>query len=232
MDERSPISTDLVSSPTDEPDVLYRSDVDDPCRILSAGSKICVSYSVRASLKEKSVDSASAPLGSISVDWRPYQINASPLPLISKKDFGNLPSHGPLALDVPSTIRFSSPVCYVERTPFKAEPLQPSTSVTVDVPFDIKYSISNMTNLHQSITIQVLEESVSNGSNPRALSGLLLSGCLNGQLSLGPHEKQVISFLAVAIRPGEVLLPPVRISSDRFKSWIINDPVKRLFAFP
>jgi hypothetical protein len=233
LDEKNLVSADLLSSQKDEPVVLYRSDVDDPCRILSAGSNICVSYTIRASLKEKSMESLSAPLGSISVDWTPVQIeNALKVPLVSNQNVADLSSHGPLALDMPSTIRFTSPVCNIERTPFKAEPLQLSTSVTVATPFDIKYSISNLTTSHLSITIQVLEENLSKGSIPGALSGLLFSGCLNSQLSLGPHEKQVISFHAVAIRPGEIFLPPVRVSSDRFKSWILNDSGKRLFAFP
>jgi hypothetical protein len=232
VDDKNPVSVDFLSGQREEPGVLYRSNLDDPCRILSAGSKLCVSYTVRASLKDKCMENVSCSLGSISVDWTPFQIKALQSPLVSNRDHENLPAHGPLALDVPSTIRFTSPVCHIERTPFKAEPLHLSTSVTVATPFDVTYSISNNTTSHQTITIEVLEENLSKGSVPGALSGLLFSGCLNGQLSLGPHEEQVISFHAVAIRPGEIYLPPVRVSSNRFKSLIINDSRKRLFAFP
>jgi hypothetical protein len=213
----------------DDSDCIYRSSSDDPSRILSIGSKLTVSYTIVASLVHDSISSATSSLGSILVDWRPYTfelpVNNDPL---TKENEGEIKPHGPLALDTPSTIRFTGPNCCIKRAPFIAEALDLPPYVTVAKPFDIKYTIVNKTRTHQSLTIVVLDENASN------IPGLLLSGCMKGKLTLGPLEKQTLSYRAVACHPGEIKLPPLLVSSDRYKSWIINErSVGRcLYVFP
>jgi hypothetical protein len=142
--------------------------------------------------------------------------------------------HGPLALDTPSTIRFTGPNCKIERATFKAETLGLPAYVRVAKPFDIRYSIANETRSHQTVTIQVVDEKTSNDSNLNNVPGLLLSGCMKGQLTLGPLEKQTLTFRAIACHPGEVNLPQLRVSSDHFKSWIRHERTagKHLYVFP
>ena len=221
----NPVSTALVANGTaGDCNCVYRPQPDDPFRILSTRSKICVSYTIAASLKDDAITSASATLGSILVDWRPSILELS----LDNKN-GVHKSHGPLALDTPSTIRFTGPNCYIERAPFQATTLDLPPHVSVATPFDVRYSIVNTTRSHQSVSIQMLEEPTSTNA-----SGLMLSGCMKGQLSLGPLEKHVLSYRAIAFRPGEIHLPVLRVSSDRYKSWIINERSvgKRLYVFP
>ena len=228
----NPICTSLIpNNAMHDDDCIYRPRIDDPCRILSTGSRLTVSYSILASLKDDTRTSASSTLGSVLVDWRPSILE---LPLEcsdAKEKLGACKSHGPLALDTPSTIRFTGPNCYIERAPFKAETLDLPPHVSVATPFDVRYSIRNTTKSHQSVTIQILEESASNNASA---SGLMLAGCMKGQLSLGPLEQHTLSYRAIAFHPGEIHLPVLRVSSDRYKSWIINERSigKRIYVLP
>jgi hypothetical protein len=229
------VCTSLVSNKAvNDGDCIYRPRIDDPCRFLSTGSRLSVSYTILASLKDETVNSASATLGSILVDWRP-SILELPMECSRVKDkLGVCKSHGPLALETPSTIRFTGPNCYIERAPFQAETLGLPPHVSVAVPFDVQYSILNTTRSHQSITIQIMEDSASDDLLSDGTSGLMLSGCMKGQLSLGPLEKHTLSYRAMAFHPGEIHLPILRVSSDRYKSWIINEISvgKRIYVLP
>ena len=215
-------------------DCIYKPRIDDPCRILSTGSRLSVSYTILASLKDDTMSCTSTTLGSILVDWRP-SILELPLECSSLKNkLGICKSHGPLALETPSTIRFTGPNCYIERAPFQAETLDLPPQVSVATPFDVRYSILNTTRSHQSVTIQMLEDSASNNASSAGTSGLMFSGCMKGQVSLGPLEKHTLSYRAIAFHPGETYLPILRISSDRYKSWIINERSvgKRIYVLP
>jgi hypothetical protein len=233
----NPVSTTLISNKAtsmNDGDCIYKPRNEDPCRFLSTGSRLSVSYTILASLKDDTISNASTTLGSILVDWRP-SILELPLEYSSVKDKqGVCKPHGPLALETPSTIRFTGPNCYIERAPFKAETLDLPSHVSVATPFDVQYSIENTTRSHQSVTIQMLEESASKDALSASTSGLMLSGCMNGQLSLGPLEKHTLSYRAIAFHPGEMHLPILRISSDRYKSWIVNERSvgKRVYVLP
>ena len=230
----NPVGTRLISKASSGGDCIYQPRTNDPCRILSTGSRLSVSYTILASLKDDAIRSASATLGSILVDWRPSVLEL-PLEHFGVKDkLGVCKSHGPLALETPSTIRFTGPNCYIERAPFKAETLDLPPHVAVATPFDVQYSILNTTQSHQSVTIQILDESAPNDASSANTTGLMLSGCMKGQLSLGPLEKHTLSYQAIAFRPGEVRLPILRVSSDRYKSWIINERStgKRIYVLP
>lgn len=189
---------------------------------------------VLARLKEEyHLVSAASSLGTILVDWRPSSLQ---LPSEGDPVFRNhgIDAHGPLALDMPSTIRFTGPRCYVEHAPFEATPVNIPSSLTVATPFKVQYCVTNKTSLHQLMRIEVREFRSSSDSTSSTASGFLLSGCTSGNLSLGPYEQQTVSFTAVATRPGEWTLPALQVSSDRYQSWVINDGSswKRLFVFP
>lgn len=231
----NPVSTTLiVNNALSEGDCVYRPHPDDPCRMLSTGSRLIVSYTMLASLKEDAIRSAFATLGSILVDWRPTRLELPLEQAIVNDKLRLCRSHGPLALETPSTIRFTGPNCYIERAPFKAETLDLPSHISVAMPFDVQYSIMNTTSSHQSVSIQILEESASSDAPTTSSSRLMLSGCMKGQLSLGPLEKHTLSYRAIAFSPGEMHLPILRISSDRYKSWIVNERSvgKRIYVLP
>lgn len=230
------MTVSLVSNDvTDDGSVIYRSELNEPCRMLSTGAKFCISYTVRAKLKDEVESrSVSSSLGSILVDWRPSTLDLPNECVALSPADGIIKAHGPLALDSPSTIRFTGQRCYVERMPFKVKPLNISSPLAVATPFEVKYRITNTTSIHQMIRLEMHEVNSTGEGYNAAASGLLLSGCMSGQLSLGPLEEQTVSFTVIATRPGETTFPALRVSSDRYKSWIIKDGPswKRLYIFP
>ena len=231
-----PLTVSLVSNDvTDEGAVIYKSDLNDPCRMLSTGAKLCISYTVRAKLKDEvDLGSISSSLGSILVDWRPSTLELPSEGVALSSADGIIKAHGPLALDTPSTIRFTGQRCYVERAPFEAKPVNISSRLAVASPFEVQYRITNTTSIHQTVRIDLHDVNSTGEANTAAASGMFLSGCMSGQLSLGPLEEQTVSFIVIAIRPGEATFPAVRVSSVRYKSWIIKDGPswKRLYIFP
>jgi hypothetical protein len=233
----SPSSASLVSPNgvgTDtENGVIYRANASDPSRMLSCDSKLSISYAVSASLTNDSdAESVSTSLGSLLIDWRPLAVD---LPVVADgaictDNFGMYKSHGPLALETPSTVCFAGPQCFVERAPFEAIPLKMKWPLMVTRPFTVRYLVRNTTNLHRALRIE-LREGEANRTNP---SGLMFSGCTNGMVTLGPLDEHIVSYTIVATRPGEISLPSLRVSSDRYRSWIINEGAdgKRVFIYP
>jgi hypothetical protein len=221
----------LSASKSDEghKNIIYQSDPADPCRVLSGNAKLCVSYSVLASLKGDE-SSMSSSLGSILVDWKPTTLTPPALPDTISNSYGPVTSHGPLALDAPSTTCFTGPICYIEETPFEVKYLISALPLSVTCPFTVQYSVKNKTSFHQILRLQMREAEVSNAT----ASGLLLSGCADGIINLGPHDEHMISYTVVATRPGQTSLPGLLVSSDRYKSWVINGgPVgKPIFIHP
>lgn len=217
--------------------VIYKSELDDPSRVLACDTRLGISYTSTVELlndDEGQVESASSPLGSILVDWKP-----SVLQLPSKVDadsdvFGAFQAHGPLALAAPSTIRFTGPLCYIERAPFEVKQKQSIEPHTVGVPFAVQYSIANTTTLHQVLRFYFIEDGGETNGLSLGNSGLLMSGCKCGFLWLGPMDEQCLSFTFVASRPGQATLPALQVSSDRYQNWVINDGPKGVpvFVFP
>jgi hypothetical protein len=226
----------LVSNDTaGEGSSIYKSDPNDPCRILSTGARLGISYTVLARLKKGlQQGSASSSLGSILVDWRPSFLELPSEGGALSRDLGIIKAHGPLALATPSTIRFTGPRCYIERAPFEAKAVTIPSSLTVATPFEVQYRVTNKTSMHQLVRIQVREANSSSGGGSASESGLFLSGCTKGELSLGPSEQQIVSFTAIATRPGDLTLPALLVSSDRYQSWIMNDGSswKRCYVLP
>jgi len=233
----SPLDVSLTSKdPQSEDNVIYKSSADDPCRVLSANSKFGVAFTVVARLREEySRGGISSFLGSLLVDWRPSTLDL-PKECIPLSSFAGFHAHGPLALVVPCTTRFRGPPCYVERAPFEVKAVNFPSSLSAATPFDVKYVITNTTNMHQELKIRMGGSSDQFEGSVAKVGGLLVAGFTQGQLALGPSEQQTFSFTIIASRPGEVALPALQISSSRYQRWIINDgdgvSRKRVFVLP
>lgn len=174
-------------------------------------------------------------LGNILVDWRPSALEL-PAGCEALSTFDDLTAHGPLALDTPSTIRFRGPACYVERAPFAVQAVAIPSLLKAATPFDMKYIVTNTTTLHQSLNIRLGGSSDLFEGSVAKFGGLLLSGFTQGQITLGPLERQIVGFTVISCRPGEVALPALQISSSRYQRWVINDgdgaSRKRVYVMP
>lgn len=198
-----------------ERSLIYNATPEDPCRFLSEGAIIQTSYSVLPRLKENVVERHStARLGYVLVDWRPC-----PLKVNTADEFPGIESatnvHGPMVLAEPSTIRFPGPNCHVERTPFSVSVDASPDCPVAGVPFEVVYTLTNNTNQHQAVYVQIKEETES--------SDWLMSGRTSGKLNMGPEEQQKLLFSFTAMRPGGMALPQLQVSTDRFDSWIVNE---------
>lgn len=228
----SPVSFELQSTDPSLPGngVIYQSTKDDPCRLLSAGSRFGISYAIRAKLDPGNAGGVSSSLGSVLVDWLPSTLS---LPAEFKKSdcssLDDIRAHGPLALDFPATIRFRGPSCYVDRVPFEAERLALESDPTVGNPFEVCYRIRNVTAVHQLLHLRVGETMA---GFPE--SGLMIAGLTNGDIWLGPSESQIVSFTVLPTRPGELKLPSFQLFSDRYQSWLIDSSTQKdcIFVLP
>ena len=195
--------------------VLYKPSRDDPCRILSEGTKFSIGYTVQPLMKtDYKSSSVSSTLGALLVGWLATALDLPDEAKGHSGTLGAITSHGPLALDDPSKIRFTGPPCSIERAPFEVTLQTMPSTVRVAVPFEVDYCIKNNTNLHQTMQIRMIKEG--------KLDGLLLSGLVNGEISLAPYEVQFHSYTVLAIRAGEICFPGLQVSSLRYKSWVIN----------
>ena len=233
----SPVAVSLTRKRDgSETGLLYKSMPDDSCRILSTKSRFGVAFTVTARLGEEyRRGGISSFLGNILVDWRPSALKL-PAECEALSTFDDLTAHGPLALDTPSTIRFKGPACYVERAPFEVQAVAIPSLLKAAMPFDIKYIVTNTTMLHQSLNIRLGGSSDLFEGSVAKFGGLLLSGVTQGQITLGPLERQIVGFTVISCRPGEVALPALQISSSRYQRWVVNDgdgaSRKRVYVMP
>ena len=211
---------------------LYKSSADDTCRFLAEGSKFTVAYSVDVSINEKAAKQATkvrGPLGAVQVDWLPFPLQLpSEAAVTSSLRYAN--SHGPLRLEKPSAIRFPGPNCEVHKAPFRAQLAVMPPAPSVASPFQVNYSIENMTALHQTLNLE-MSDPMNNGGD----SGLLIAGLINGVLQLGPKEKQTVSYTVMATRPGRAQLPRLSVASNRYNTWVIHESAGNqypLYIFP
>uniref|UniRef100_A0A7S0ADA9 Uncharacterized protein n=1 Tax=Minutocellus polymorphus TaxID=265543 RepID=A0A7S0ADA9_9STRA len=94
-------------------------------------------------------------------------------------------------------------------------------SPKVAVPFDVKYCIKNQTPYHQKLNLSMSEAHP--GDNLDASDTVLVSGFVNGEVQLGPSESRLLCYSALAMRAGKTPMPALNISSQRYRSWVIND---------
>ena len=205
-----------VSSTSDIIDsgLLFQAQSDDPSRWLRKQSKLSFVYSVRADMKNEK-RSSTFPLGIVAVDWLPKKME---LPQEVTRQIGEEDkSHGPLALQSPATAKFLGPMCYIEKAPFKTSFTCSPSVPQVSVPFEVKYSITNVTNTHQQLSV------VLDGIQKEDKDDVLVCGLVNGDLRLAPFETQMLSYIAMGTRPGMTTLPNVCVSSSRYNSWVVNE---------
>lgn len=225
--EQAPCEFRLLSG-KDDNGLIYKAAQEDPCRKLILGSKFSCTWVADVVMKSNYLKgSVDASFGVISVDWWPTNIR---LPEeVTKAGFGEaIVAHGPLRLEKPSTSSFLGPACYIESAPFETQVDVPSSSLKVAEPFDVTYHIKNKTSLDQRLKVVLDESNLSQGHDT---NGFLISGLINGEISLGPFESHVLSFTALATRAGKLLMPRVRVSSERYKTWVIDDSSKNASVF-
>ena len=188
---------------------------------------------------------ATTSLGVISIYWNPIPI---PLATSSKTTI----DHGPLPSSLSCNIKFLAPQVRVEYAPFEAKlSTFPFSPPKVSTPFNITYSIKNKTPLHQKLSVTMSElpinatSSVDNAVVSTALSptsiiekvksdGILLSGFINGEITLSPYETKTFEYCILAIRAGRIMLPTLSVVSARYKSWVVCDAAnpRNLYILP
>ena len=219
-DQERKYKLSLVLSDGATDGVLYTKKDNDVGSALKASTKFGFTYNVRTELNTpraptnhshgEECEHVRTSLGGIAVDWLPIQ-----LPPIDDN------VHGPLSLASPSTIKFLGPSCYIERAPFKAKLMAFPASPKVAVPFEVKYCIKNQTSYHQKLTLSMSEAHP--GDVLDASDTVLVSGFVNGEVQLAPSESRVLCYSALVMRAGKTPMPALNISSQRYRSWVIND---------
>lgn len=196
--------------------VLFQPQEDDPSRWLKNKSKLSFVYSVQVDMKNKN-RSATFPLGIIAVDWLPRQIE---LPDEVTCHVGEeAKAHGPLALSSPRPVKFLGPMCYIEKAPFKTTFKCFPSVPKVSVPFEVNYSITNDTSAHQQLSVVL--DGIQKGLETH--QDILVCGLVKGDLRLAPYETQILSYTAIATKPGMTTLPFVGVSSCRYNSWVVYE---------
>ena len=213
--------------------VLYSSDSGLFMNQTRLGSKFSLSYSVRAQKDIECAKNETIPLGIISVDWKPASLNLPPddqTPISTNDEFGY--THGPLSLPNLAPMVFCGPLCQVLPSPFSAKLLKCPSTPKVGVPFAITYQVTNKTAKCQTLVLRMndTQDGDTAGGGPQ----LLGTGKLKEESLLAPFEEKTFSFTFMSMAAGQVMRPPLTISSGRHQSWIINEAVmpQNLFVMP
>jgi hypothetical protein len=229
-DPESSLNLSLKSGDGDS-DVLYTAGLSEVSRVLSPSSKFSLAYSVQGYLHD-GYKVGGETLGAILVDWLPSTIQLPDDVQGDSTGLDGVSAHGPLALGTPSTMSFVGPTCYIESTPFEAKLQSIQSTPKVAVPFEVNYQIKNKTKVHQMLWVSMNDASA---GEDVSTDGLLISGMINGELCLAPDEEQLLSYTVLALRAGKAALPSLRVSSERYKTWVINEDRtcnRPLYIFP
>jgi hypothetical protein len=222
-----------LKSGEDSSNSLYKAGPSGFGRVLAAGSKLSLAYSVQANLKDGfKKGGVTAPFGALSVDWLPSPIALPEEVPQGSIGLGGIETHGPLVLGSPSTVSVVGPNCYIENTPFEAKLQSVPSAPKVAVPFKLSYQIKNKTSLHQTLSVNMTDAFF--GGDAQS-DGLLISGLVDGELCLAPDEEQILSYTVLGLRAGKIALPSLQISSGRYKSWVIHEGRalnRPLYIFP
>ena len=218
---------ELVSPSDFAPGVLLSPNPDSIGHALNSSSKIGLSYIVRVSLKDGAGDSfndighcEALRVGVLKVEWKPVSV------YLPQKDNSPCPKivHGPLALDNIDAIRFLGPLCKIERVPFDAGLVSCRHTANVALLFEVKYWIKNNTPFYQKLSVSMSDPEPSDQEfESIPPDGILVSGLVNGDIALAPHETTTLGYSALAIKAGKASLPLLSVSSNRYQSWVIKD---------
>jgi len=218
------------------PGVLFASKANDSTRILTDGSKFGLTYSVKPVIREQYIKgSISTRLGVIWVDWYPVSISLPEDLSHLGSDIESLGCHGPLRLSEPATLKFRGPPCYIENAPFETVLESLKSSPRVATPFEMSYRISNKTGMQQKLSVLMSDQSSDDRERSNVSEGVLVSGLINGEITLAPYESQTLSYTALATKAGKTTMPALSISSDRYKTWLVKDQMdgsREIFVLP
>ena len=217
-----PFRTKLISS-TD--DLVYRAEPADPGRILSGTSMFSAAFTTKVELPDGTADPAVSSLGTLVVDWLPRPLEL-PFEVSADGKIDGIFGHGPLALEnQASSIRFACPQCHVERAPFATLVSVDPQIPTVGQDFSIRYRVENKTEMQQTVAV--------NWPGDDNSGSLLISGMMEGTISLGPGETQTIEYTAVALASGRVQLPAASLISTNYRTRIVDETsTQPLFVQP
>ena len=209
----------------DDDGTIFQRKPNNPCQTLRTGSKMSFAWMTQVSMdvyyREESL---TAPIGTVSIHWKPSPIVFSEeVSFVNKDSFAG--SHGPLQLARPAVCQFSGPLCHIESAPFEVIPENLPDSIKVAAPFDVAYRIRNKTPIDQELAMK-LQDSPSL-LDESSEDGLMIGGIVNKTTSLGPFESRSFSYTTVPMRAGKVHLPSISISSNRYKTWIIRESLER-----
>jgi len=214
--------------------LLYSPESNAFCRNLNAGTKVNVAYAVRATVASDNVHPATeesiinARLGAVSVSWSPVPLQLpDPTYFIPKDEYGE--NYGPLRLQQVMPVKQRGPTCYIEVTPFEATFKTIPPMPKVGSPFEVRYEISNKTNLHQRLRVLMNDSDAIVSSN-----SMLVSGVINGEIVLGPLEKKILSYSLLVTKVGKITIPAFDVSSVRYNTWVIHhrSSMDKVFVSP
>ncbi|GKY95064.1 hypothetical protein MPSEU_000470600 [Mayamaea pseudoterrestris] len=208
---------------------LYHAEANDPCSVLSLGSRRSVAYTVKGILKPSaSTSQAIISLGSLIVDWQPSLV---PLPIDAScffKDSG-ISTHGPLRLSTPSKLSFAGPRCRIEQSPVQVKLLPLPATPFVNAPFQIRYRICNNSGYQQDVRVQISDQVRPVCNN---VSSLYFSGITKGDIRLTSRETTIVSYTALATTTGKANLPSIKMFLTRDGSCIVDIPAREVCILP
>jgi len=245
----------------DDPNVLFSPKPNDICHMLRHGSRFTIAYTARpqmthphhasnTTLSPPNTTTAwrtSARLGALTLKWIPLPLplpSNTTLPPTHGPDNGCYGYHGPLPVPNLHPILLDGPVCYVESTPFRASRRTIPSVPKVACPFEVRYRIGNRTEMHQKIRVAMNESGVGGDGASTASgigvaagggggSGVLVSGLIGGEMSLGPKEVKEFSYLMLFTTVGRSTIPTLHVSSIRYGTWIVHgDKEESVFVTP
>ena len=209
--------------------VIYSSDKDGICKKLNSGMKVSITFAARPSISENSQEEhISSILGTISLDWSPVPLQKLEYHQTKQMNDEFREYHGPLPVKNLQHIRYHCPSCHVEKTPFEASFKTNPDVPKVGNPFEVRYLIVNRTKLHQRLRVMMNDSESTAPSNY-----MLVSGVINGEIILGPHEEKLLSYSLLVTKVGKVTIPSLDVSSVRYNTWIIHgSTMKKIFISP
>lgn len=209
--------------------ILFCPSKENICQILGSGMNVSVTFAVRPSISDHCQnDFISARLGVVTVEWSPVSLkkpDTTPTPR-TIDEYSEV--HGPLVLKSVQSLKFHCPSCHVEKTPFDASLKTIPEIPKVGNPFEVRYLISNQTNLHQRLRVMMNDSDSTDPSN-----SMLISGVINGEIILGPLEKKILSYSMLVTKVGKTSIPALDVSSLRYNTWVVHgSSMNKIFVSP